>query len=147
MFRNILFPNKNHLNFFKYNYIKLISRHESTSIRIGCSSGFWGDTPTSNYQLVNHGDINYLVSDYLSEITMSLLTAAKNKNPELGYAPDFVHFAISPLLKEIKEKKIKVISNAGGTNPNACANELLKACEKAKVDLKEVSLILICYIG
>ena len=60
-------------------------------VRIGCSSGFWGDTPTAVPQLVYGGNIQYLVSDYLSEITMSLLVAARNKNPQLGFTPGKKH--------------------------------------------------------
>jgi hypothetical protein len=70
-------------------------------VRIGCSSGFWGDTPTAVPQLLEGGRIQYLVADYLSEITMSLLAAAKNKNPQLGFTPDFVE-SIAPHLGEIK---------------------------------------------
>lgn len=55
-------------------------------------------------QLVHEGEINYLVSDYLSEITMSLLTAAKRKSPTLGYAPDFLEAVMKPLMKPMKEK-------------------------------------------
>lgn len=111
-------------------------RRSSTAVRIGCASGFWGDTQTSSHQLVKYGDIDYLVSDYLSEITMSLLTSSKKKNPKLGYAPDFVHFAVGPLLKSIKAKNIKVITNAGGINPEACAEELIKFSKSLNVDIK-----------
>lgn len=104
-------------------------------VRIGCASGFWGDTMVAAPQLVHHGNIDYLVFDYLSEITMSLLAKAKQKNPEFGYAPDFVHYSVGPLLKTIKDKGIKVISNAGGINPIACAAALRNACEKANVDM------------
>ena len=55
-------------------------------------------------QLIYNGNVDFIVFDYLSEITMSLLTAAKAKNPEFGYAPDFVAFAIGPHLKEIKNR-------------------------------------------
>ena len=63
------------------------SSDSDKKVRIGCSSGFWGDTPTAVPQLVYGGNIQYLVSDYLSEITMSLLVAARNKNPQLGFTP------------------------------------------------------------
>ncbi|OWF54332.1 hypothetical protein KP79_PYT12295 [Mizuhopecten yessoensis] len=106
-----------------------------STIRIGCSSGFWGDTAVSAPQLIYGGKIDYLVSDYLSEITMSLMTAAKNKNPEMGYAPDFVLASTAPYVKEIKKRGIRVISNAGGTNPQACAAALREVCRKASVDL------------
>ena len=64
-----------------------LSSDSDRKVRIGCSSGFWGDTPTAVPQLVYGGNIQYLVSDYLSEITMSLLVAARNKNPQLGFTP------------------------------------------------------------
>lgn len=73
--------------------------------------------------------------DYLSELTMSLLTASKQKNPQLGYAPDFVQ-AIGPYLGEIKSQGIKLIANAGGINTPACVAALKEACKKAGVDLK-----------
>ena len=108
---------------------------DGNTIRIGCASGFWGDTAVAAPQLVQSGRINFLMFDYLSEITMSLLTAAKKKFPDLGYAPDFVNVAVGPLLKDIKQKGIRVLSNAGGVNPNACAMALKKQCEKAGVDM------------
>jgi len=58
------------------------------------------------------------------------LVRAQQTNPKFGFAPDFVHFAIGPNIKEIKEKGIKVISNAGGINPLACAAALNKICAK-----------------
>ena len=100
------------------------------AVRIGCASGFWGDTQTSSGQLVHKGNINYLVSDYLSEITMSLLNAAMQKDKTKGYAPDFVSFAIGPLIDEIKKKQIRIVSNAGGINPLACAEALQLAAQK-----------------
>ncbi|XP_071545172.1 uncharacterized protein [Panulirus ornatus] len=106
------------------------------NVRIGCASGFWGDTPTAAPQLIHNGNIDFLMFDYLSEITMSLLTAARAKKPELGYAPDFVLFAIGPYLNDIKRKGIRILSNAGGINPHGCAAALKQAAEKAGVELK-----------
>merc|ERR1712038_951778 len=102
-------------------------------VRIGCSSGFWGDTPTAVPQLLEGGRIQYLVAGYLSEITMSLLAAAKNKNPQLGFTPDFVE-SIAPHLGEIKRQGIRIVTNGGGINPSACVAMLQALSKKAGVE-------------
>lgn len=105
------------------------------TIAIGCSSGFWGDSGYAPAQLVNSGRIDYLVSDYLAEITMSLLARARAKNPEAGYPQDFIG-ALAPLLPAIKAQGIRVVSNAGGVNPRACRTALEAAANAAGVELR-----------
>ncbi len=105
------------------------------TVRIGCASAFWGDSNAGAEQLVRRGDIDFLVFDYLAEITMSLLARARARKPELGYVPDFVD-AIAPLLREIKEKRIRLVSNAGGINPHAAAAALERKAGEAGVALQ-----------
>lgn len=104
-------------------------------LRIGCASGFWGDSEAGAAQLVTRGDIDYLVFDFLAEITMSLLARARAKSPDAGYAPDFVRI-ISSLAGELKLRGIKVVSNAGGVHPRACAEALAKQLQAQGIDLK-----------
>lgn len=104
-------------------------------LRIGCATGFWGDSEAGAAQLVLHGGIDYLVFDFLAEITMSLLARARAKSADAGYAPDFVRI-IASLAGELKSRGIKVVSNAGGVNPRACGEALVRQFQAQGIDLK-----------
>ncbi|MEZ5659449.1 MAG: acyclic terpene utilization AtuA family protein [Burkholderiaceae bacterium] len=105
-------------------------------IRIGGAAGYWGDSNDAPRQLVESGEIDYLVFDYLAEVTMSVLVRARQKDPEQGYARDFVDSVMAPLLPAIKQRGVRVVTNAGGVNPAACAAALRAVAEAAGLPLR-----------
>jgi len=107
----------------------------SEVVTIGCWSGFWGDTPRAASQVLRGAPIDYLVGDHLAEVTMALLVRARIKDPAAGYVPDVVK-ALAPLLGEIHDRRVKVITNGGGLNPAACAAAFREAAAAAGVPLR-----------
>ena len=105
------------------------------NVRIGGASAFYGDSQLSARQLVEKGDIDYLVFDYLAEVTMAILSQAKTKNENLGYAVDFVTVAMKDVLQDCATKKIKIIANAGGVNVPACIEALNALCKSLNLNL------------
>jgi len=106
------------------------------TVRIGCGAAFWGDSPAGPAQLVRRGSVDYLILDYLAEITMSILARMKAKSPDLGYATDFVSLVMRPLAREIAQRGVKVVTNAGGVNPGACRKALEALFADLGVNLK-----------
>lgn len=98
------------------------------AIRIASGQGYWGDWQEAPLLQVSSGPIDYLVMDYLAEITMSILQKQRSRNPELGYAKDFIPL-MKNLLPDLVEKNITVIANAGGVNPIACVKEIRKIAD------------------
>jgi hypothetical protein len=110
------------------------------NIKIASGQGFWGDLIDAPYHQVIKGDIDYLVMDYLAEVTMSILQKQKNKNPELGYAKDIPDL-MQRILPIIMEKSIKVITNGGGVNPVACANAVLEVAKNLGIKNLKIGIV------
>ncbi len=101
-------------------------------IRIANGQGFWGDWLEAPVRLVEQGPIDYLALDYLAEITMSILQKQKQGDPNLGYARDFPPL-VARIARPMRERGVRVIANAGGVNPLACARETVRLAPGLKV--------------
>jgi hypothetical protein len=104
-------------------------------VTIGCWAGFWGDSRAAAAQVVRGAEVDYLVGDHLAEITMALLARARARDPGAGYIGDAVE-ALVPLLGEIHERSIRVVTNAGGLDPAGCARALRQAVAEAGLPLR-----------
>ncbi|MFL5503535.1 MAG: acyclic terpene utilization AtuA family protein [Gemmatimonadaceae bacterium] len=98
-------------------------------VRVAAGQGFWGDDLDAPRRQVEGGPIDYLMLDYLAEVTMSILQKQKERDPSLGYARDFVG-AMESVLPAVVERGVKVIANAGGVNPLACAAAVKTMADK-----------------
>ncbi|MFM7739856.1 MAG: acyclic terpene utilization AtuA family protein, partial [Planctomycetota bacterium] len=85
-------------------------------VLIANGQGFWGDSILGPIRLVNEGPLDYLTLDYLAEVTMSIMQKLKSRDPNAGYATDFVEM-VDRVLPQCCQKKIKIVANAGGVNP------------------------------
>tara|TARA_R100001244_G_scaffold6593_19_gene8096 strand:- start:20820 stop:22649 length:1830 start_codon:yes stop_codon:yes gene_type:complete len=107
----------------------------SRSIRIGGASGYWGESAMATPQLLDAG-VDYLVYDYLAEITMSIMARAHARDPVAGYAGDFISAVLKPHARAIAAQGVKVIANAGGVNPAACGEAARTLIREQGLDLK-----------
>ena len=110
-------------------------------IKIASGQGFWGDLIDAPYNQVTKGDIDYLVMDYLAEVTMSILQKQKNKNPALGYARD-IPALMKKILPTCSKKNIKIITNGGGVNPISCAEAIIKASQELGLYNLKIGVVL-----
>jgi hypothetical protein len=99
------------------------------TVRVAAGQGFWGDWMEAPYRQVTGGPVDYLMLDYLAEVTMSILQKQKSRDPSLGYATDFIT-QVERILPIVVERGIKVTANAGGVNPRACAAAVANVARK-----------------
>ena len=110
------------------------------SIRMGCGSASWGDMLDPAIELVEKGNIQYLGFDHLAELTMSILQRMKNKNPKRGYIPDLIPWMRS-LLPKAKEKGIKMLTNAGGANPEQASRDVLELAKELSISKLKIAVV------
>ncbi len=101
-------------------------------IRIANGQGFWGDWQEAPVRLVEQGPIDFLTLDYLAEVTMAILQKQRQRDASLGYARDFPAL-VARIAPKLRERRIRVLANAGGLNPVACAREVRRLAPGVKV--------------
>src|ERR671921_2001042 len=104
-------------------------------VRVASGQGFWGDWLDAPRRQVEGGPIDYLMLDYLAEVTMSILQKQKERDPAMGYARDFVG-AMESVMHAVADKGVKVIANAGGVNPPVCAEAIRAVAKKMGLSQK-----------
>lgn len=110
-------------------------------IRIASGQGFWGDLIDAPVKQASGGPVDYIMMDYLAEVTMSILQKQKLKDPNLGYARD-IPVLMNRLLPLIKEKGFKVITNGGGVNPIACRDAVFEVAKKLGIKDLKIGVVL-----
>jgi hypothetical protein len=102
------------------------------TVRVGNGQGFWGDNVDAPVDLLRGGPIDYIGMDYLAEVTLSIMMRQKLKDPRLGYATDFIDF-VRRVLPEVRERRVRILSNAGGLNPRACRERIFEVARELGV--------------
>jgi hypothetical protein len=103
------------------------------TVRLGAGMCFWGDSIKPAIEMVEHADIDYLCCDHLAELTMSILSKRMARDPSAGYTPDVLDL-LRNVLPTCRERKIRIVSNAGGANPRACAEAVAALCKEMGLD-------------
>ena len=113
-------------------------RQEKQIIKIGGAAGAWGDSSLSTAQLLATETLDYLAYEGLAEVTMAILTRAKMRDPDAGFAIDFIDPVLKTHLREIRRQGIRVVTNAGGINPQGAARALRHIAREQGISLKVV---------
>jgi hypothetical protein len=109
-------------------------------VLIANGQGFWGDSLLGPIRLVNEGPLDYLTLDYLAEVTMSIMQKLKSRDPQAGYATDFVQM-VGRVLPQCRAKGIKIVANAGGVNPQACRAAVAATVKKLGIKGVRIAVV------
>src|ERR1700733_5588243 len=111
------------------------------TVRIGNGCGFWGDNLDAPILLARDGRLDYLTLEYLAELTMSILALQKQRDPQTGFATDFLDVLerLGPLLSQ--QPHLKIVTNAGGMNPTACAAKARTILDKAGLSGRRIGVV------
>ena len=109
-------------------------------VRVAAAQGFWGDSLDAPRRQVEGGPVDYVMLDYLAEVTMSILQKQKERDPAMGYARDFIG-AVESMLPAVANRGVKIIANAGGVNPGACAAAVRAVLRKSGADRVKIGVV------
>jgi hypothetical protein len=110
-------------------------------VRIGNGCGFWGDSADAPILLAEHGGLDYLTLEYLAELTMSILALQKQRDPQLGYARDFIDVLERLVPQLTRQPSLKIVTNAGGMNPTACASRAREVFDRAGLRDRPIGVV------
>jgi hypothetical protein len=110
-------------------------------VRIGNGCGFWGDNLDAPIELAEHGRLDYLTLEYLAELTMSILALQKQRDPQAGFATDFLDVLerLGPIL--LRQSGLKIVTNAGGMNPAGCAGRARAILDRAGLGNRAIAVV------
>src|SRR5262245_12994222 len=111
------------------------------AVRIGNGCGFWGDNLDAPVLLAEQGRLDYLTLEYLAELTMSILARQRQRDPQAGFATDFLDVLerLLPILKS--QPGLRIVTNAGGMNPAACAAKARSLLDKVGLQDRIVATV------
>src|SRR5438132_3473377 len=119
----------------------MVEMHGMSKVRVGNGCGFWGDNLDAPLHLADKGDLDYLTLEYLAELTMSILALQKQRRADAGFAADFLDVLerLGPLLRD--RPRLRVVTNAGGMNPKACAARARDLLDRAGLKERGVAVV------
>jgi hypothetical protein len=110
------------------------------TVLVANGQGFWGDSILGPVRLLQEGPLDYLTLDYLAEVTLSIMQKQRSRDPQAGYATDFVRL-VERVLPQLVEKDVKVVANAGGVNPHACKDALMAVLARQQKSGVKVAVV------